>query len=313
MAHPAHKFPLLAAAYAASTVKAYHRAAHDFLRWLSAASLDPSTPDEYDDLLTQYIHSLYAAHQPRYKAVHAVYGIISMLPRLRLLLQTAKQALRGWGRLQPSESYPPLTWELTCAIAVRLLVNRHFPAAVATLLGFDCLLRVNEILSIRADDIADSKDARVSATTAEMTVRLRQTKTGRNQWVVVEDLDVLFFVRVLKRNAPSTDSRLFPYSDDTFRHLFHTACADLGLSSSYVPHSLRHGGATRMLVNRRPISDIMTRGRWSEQKSARRYIQSGRALLLSMSAPDDIQRAGLFVSRRLLLSFAVLLRVSNTQ
>ena len=37
------------------------------------------------------------------------------------------------------------------------------------------------------------------------------------------------------------------------------------------------------------MEDILLRGRLASSKSARRYVQAGRALLLTMDVPHDIQ------------------------
>ena len=80
---------------------------------------------------------------------------------------------------------------------------------------------------------------------------------------------------------------LFPFSAATFRRRFKTACTDLRLSNLYVPHSLRHGGATRYRhVLRWTIENVMERGRWVSTKSARRYVQSGNAT--RRVSPTDI-------------------------
>ena len=53
-------------------------------------------------------------------------------------------------------------------------------------------------------------------------------------------------------------------------------------------HSLRHGGATSLQVRGMSIADIILRGRWVSTKSATLYVQSGRALLLSVSVPKVV-------------------------
>lgn len=50
-------------------------------------------------------------------------------------------------------------------------------------------------------------------------------------------------------------------------------------------HSLRHGGATHDFIRGMTIEWIMFRGRWASSKSARHYIQSGRAVMLSTAVP----------------------------
>jgi hypothetical protein len=84
---------------------------------------------------------------------------------------------------------------------------------------------------------------------------------------------------------------VFPFSAQTLRSRFHQVCAELGLSEQYVPHSLRHGGATRLHLQGVSMEDILLRGRWASTKSARRYVQAGRAQLMAMAVPADLAAA----------------------
>jgi integrase len=160
--------------------------------------------------------------------------------------------------------------------------------AIGTLVSFHCFLRVGELVGLRREDVADAGDVRMGVVSQNMTLRLRVTKTGRNQWVTVQDTSVRQLLRLLL-NSTEPRQLLFPFSTSSFRHHFKTACSSLGLSSSYVPHSLRHGGATRAHLLGMSMEDILLRGRWASSKSARRYVQAGRALLLTMDIPHDIQ------------------------
>ena len=49
----------------------------------------------------------------------------------------------------------------------------------------------------------------------------------------------------------------------------------------FVPHSLRHGGAScdYMAMGAVRLEDILHRGRWATIKSTRHYIQQGPALM----------------------------------
>jgi integrase len=292
---------LVQAAYARSTLSKYRHAVSDFLSWTTAnAPDDPDSSDDFDDLLTDYFHFLYETEQGKTKAHCTLYGILMHMPHLSGKLPTAAKALRGWNRLHPATSYPPLTWELTCLIALRLALGGRLRHAIATLLGFDCLLRVGEIVGLHRNDVADAQDARIGVPTVDMTLRLRCTKTGPNQWVVVEHPIVKQLVRKLL-TATKPGQRLFPFSSGTFRFHFKAACASLGLSPLYVPHSLRHGGATRAHLLKRPMEDILLRGRWASTKSARKYIQAGPAMLLTMDIPRPVQELARSVSQDLLL------------
>jgi integrase len=162
---------------------------------------------------------------------------------------------------------------------------------VACLLAFNALLRVGELVGLRREDVAFQADPGLGLVSAVMSLRLRSTKTGPNQWATVTDPDVASLVRLVVADTSPGDF-LFPVSTDVFRKAFKLVCALLGLSSLYVPHSLRHGGATRLALQGLPIEDILLRGRWSSTKSAKRYIQSGRAALLSFDVPADLVELG---------------------
>jgi integrase len=104
--------------------------------------------------------------------------------------------------------------------------------------------------------------------------------------VVIEQL------RALVRDA-APGACLFPFNTAGFRRRVHGACAALGLSAAYVPHSLRHGGATRYShVKRWPVEDVMVRGRWASTKSARGYIQSLRAVQMAADVPAAVATMG---------------------
>jgi integrase len=291
---------LVEAAYAPSTLRKYRDAVSQFIQWCSLTGDDPSSPQQFDGLLTDYFHHLYETEQGKGKAHATLYGILVHLPHLRDHLHLSSKSLRGWSKRHPPVSYPPLTWELTCLIAVRLALSGLLRHAIAVLLAFDSFLRVGELVGLHRDDVADSKDARIGVVSVDMTLRLRSTKTGPNQWVIVENPDVKTLLRKLLAST-KPGQLLFPFSAQHFRSHFKDACAQLGLSSRYVPHSLRHGGATRWHLLGHPVEDILIRGRWASTKSARRYIQSGRAMLLTMDVPLRLQDLSRAISSDILL------------
>jgi integrase len=292
---------LISAAYAPSTLTRYSNAVSSFLAWCRRVypGFDPSTAAEFDILLTDYFHNLFVSQQGMGKgqAQMTFSGVLMHLPLLKQHLHLSSLSLRGWKRLIPAQPYPPLTWELSCAIAVRLCLDGHFLAGVGVLLAFDCFLRIGELLALRYEDVADAGDSRFVS--VDMAVRLRHTKTGPNQLVVVQSPEVKHLVRYVLRGT-AKGGCLFPYSSGVFRLRFKQACRSLGLSSSYVPHSLRHGGATRAHLRGVSLEDILQRGRWASTQSARRYVQAGRSLLLSVAVPPRVQALSISISKRLL-------------
>jgi integrase len=159
-------------------------------------------------------------------------------------------------------------------------------------------------VALRREDVADAGDARLNSTDRQMQLCLRRTKTGDNKWTWLELQPVKELVRHLVRRTQKR-GKLFPFSAQKFRQHFKHVCAELGLSERYVPHSLRHGGATIMHRARPALSDIRHRGRWAASKSAEHYIQAGPALLLQTSVPDGVAWRGEQLAKDVLQSFAL--------
>jgi integrase len=231
--------------------------------------------------------------------------LIDCDPSLRPVLFKAQRALKAWTRLVPPVSYPPLTWELTLVLATKM-AHSHWASGVAVLLAFVCYLRIGELVSLEVGDVAMAGDPRVSSKLPRIALRLRKTKRGPNQWVVVHDARVEKLISLLL-NRPASAS-LFGLSASQFRRFFKVALADLGLSPFYVPHSLRHGGATHDYVLGLTLEESMERGRWVSTKSARRYVQMGRSLLLSLEVPAWLPAVAKTLDSNVFETFGYLLR-----
>ena len=210
---------------------------------------------------------------------------------------------RAWRKRKPSNPYPPMTWPIACAVACRMAERGKLLHGVAVLTSFHCLLRVGEMTNLRKSDIALQNDDRLGVSAFKGALRLRKTKTGPNQWVTVRDESIYQLLQAVTVGLAKED-RVFPFSASTFRRSLRSTCLELGISTPYVPHSLRHGGATKLHLEGMPVEDIMLRGRWQSSKSARRYIQSGQALLLSISAPGPVVAAGRLFARSILKAIA---------
>lgn len=283
-----NKVPLTAFALAPTTHKKYTQALRRFLEHCDRLQVRVSTAQEVDRQLALYVQWLYDHGGTKGEATNAVFGLQHSAPHLRTRLALTKLALAGWRRKHPSVSHPPLTWELTCLLACWLAARGHYNSALALLVGFDCYLRIGEILGLRVSDVATPRDRRLGSAFTGVLLRLAQTKTGTNQSVTVECPAVaqLLMAHIATRR-PS--EKVFEVSRHTFYEHFHAACEAARIDGhNYSPHSLRHGGATRHYLQNRPIEDIKFRGRWSSSKSVRTYIQSGKALLLTTAVDPDI-------------------------
>jgi integrase len=298
---------LIEAALAPTTLAKYKQGVKLFIEWCIEHNYDCSTIEELDELLSDYFHYLYEEGDGTGKglAAQTLYGLIKFVPRLDNRLPTATMSLKGWLKLKPSQSYPPLTWDLTVLIACQMARHRKLRQGIATLLAFDCFLRVGELVNIRRCDVATTGDSRMGGEYRGTSIRLRQTKTGPNQWVQVHDKDVELLLLAVVSMAKTDQSLLFPFTANQYRSTFKDTCRQLGLSSTYVPHSLRHGGATRWHLLDHSIEDILLRGRWASTKSARRYIQAGRAMLLTVQVPSSLASTAQLLSQHVVYSLLI--------
>ena len=282
---------LLDAAVAPGTLHNYRRAVHAFLRWLSTRGVglnDLSSISSLDSILTLYLHDLYSTGGGKQAGKNAVFGVIHYLPFARGKLHYSLRSLRGWERSAPSVPHPPMSFSALVVIAVSLAGERRIAMAVGALVAFDCFLRVSELTALLKEDVAIPNDARLGTAVTANTVSLRlaKTKRGKNQFVSVASRSIKELFLAYLQSVPS-GARVFPFSSASFRLHLKRVCSSLGLPR-YVPHSLRHGGATFSHLQGLSVEDVMLRGRWESVKSARHYIQSGRALLLTNDIPSSI-------------------------
>lgn len=297
---------LFSAAFAPATSLKYCKAVSEFVDYLDDCGLDPQSVNDLDHCLVDYFHDMYVEKggSCRGNADATLYGIEMLIPAVKKLLHGARLALRGWRRLRPPTPYPPLTWELAVAVGCRM-ARRSLLYGIGCLLAFDGYLRVGELVNLRREDVADSKDVRLGSGFRGMALRLSTTKTGSNQWAEVRDPAVCALLRKVLGATPAK-GLLFPFSSSSFRYRFKAACRELGLSSAYVPHSLRHGGATRDFLAGVPLEEVLRRGRWATTKSARHYIQAGRAIMLTVRVPEHVAAAGRVLASDVLTSFYTL-------
>jgi integrase len=296
------------AALGSTTLRAYNDNVNKFLHHtrLSLRQLLTLPPFIIDRRLALFIDHMFEHGGSYSYACQAVFGLIYRCPSLKYKLGETRLRLRGWSNLKECHSHPPLTWELAVLFASTMSKWGLHAHAVATLLGFDCYLRVNELTSLTYRDIIQDNDPRVGAAHSSMAVRLAKTKTGLNQWVSLNRTSVASVLKLYLAQSPFLEhQRIFPFTAASFRRVIRRVSVSLGLGHiPYVAHSLRHGGATSDYLASPNIEPIMYRGRWKSMESARRYIQTGRALLTRYSIPRELNDTGAALAAELLPLFA---------
>lgn len=288
------------AALSKATLRSYNNNVNKFLTFtrLSLPELLALPSTIIDQRLSQYIDDLFA-HKGSYDyAAQTLFGLIYRCPRLRLRLGESRLRLRGWKKLKQTRSHPPITWELTVLFATVMARWGRHAESVATLLAFDCFLRVGELTRLQFHDVVMPFDPRLGSAHTGMVIRLARAKTGLNQSVTLDNEQVQRALHhYLTQHMFMANQRIFAFSPSSFRALIKQVGTSLGLGAvPYVPHSFRHGGATYAHQRGATIEQIMYRGRWVALESARRYIQTARALLIIQDVPRDLNAAGLVLA-----------------
>jgi len=264
-------------------VQHYHR--------MSRADLLSQRSSAVDDMLVRFLNQQASSGGSFHTGAHAVCGVAHLAPHLRSHLPRARQCLKAWDKLRVQRSHPPVTWELAVLLAVSMSRQGWHAEAVATLLAFDCYLRISEFLQLCGADVARECDPRLGSAQTAMALRLARTKTGLNKFVVLRDPHVArIFSSFLSFTRPAGTERVFPFSEHRYRTALRCACAALGVRHWRItPHSLRHGGASRDFLAGASIEQIRHRGRWASSASAERYVQSAPALLLQSNMPAQLR------------------------
>ena len=292
------------AALSKATLRTYNNNVNKFLTFtrLDLPQLLRLAPTLVDQRLSEYIDDMFNQRGSFEYASQSLFGLIYRCPALRHSLGESRLRLRGWKRLKTelTRSHPPVTWELAVVFASTMARWGHHAEAVATLLAFDCLLRVGELTRLTYHDVVLPHDPRMGSAYTGMVVRLARAKTGLNQSVRLESPQVQSALHEYLLAHPFlAKDRIFPFSPASYRLLIRRVADSYGLHDiAYVPHSFRHGGATYQHLRGASIQDIMYRGRWVSLESARRYIQTAQAMLTVLNIPASLNNIGLRIAPR---------------
>jgi integrase len=310
MSMPFAPYPLEHECLAPNSLRAYNKALHTFLDYhhLTYQQFLSTHPQLLDELFAEFLQHQHDLGGSFTYASHAVNAAVHHRFDLKGKLGRAHRCLKAWSKKQITRSHPPLTWEVTVLLACSMLRGGYLGAAVGMLTAFDCYLRVSELCNIRRSHVVKHIGPRNRAFT-DVAVILPQTKTGVNQSVPVWDHDVATILWAWVSSphvGASSDARVFDFSPTLLRRLIHRCCQAQRLHGiPYTPHSLRHGGATFDFMRTGDVSFVQFRGRWASMESARRYIQTTRAMLSFHQAPAESTELGRQLSFDLVPIFSV--------
>ena len=263
------------------TVRSYKLALTNFFDYLQDEGIAlPKTYHELDNLLAEYIELMYLDDRPVTYAGHLLSALKRFSPRVRHHIPLAKQYFVNWKSSQKVTQAVPMPAIVCMSLASLALSANNAPLAVLLLLSYIALLRTGEIASLRLSHISWDQNSHI------IVVALPNTKTSRTaaESVLVKDPYLPFLLSYVKNQQ--TNDALWPGSVPAFRKALQALCTHLGVDHyHFTPYSIRRGGASQAFSTGVSFDSLLQRGRWQSVKTARVYLDSGRAALVQQQFP----------------------------
>ena len=229
------------------------------------------------------------------------------------ILVKAKDAMKGFRKLEPPQGRPPLPWPMLCVI-VRNVWDENAAVAMWLLTIWATRCRPGEALKLRRQDVVppskmsdnwiiilNSQKLQGQSMTVENNADgkpVPKVKVGESDEAVIVDQPYMagfgeMLTTYLEDKEPHKIVFGFPLHQGTT--LFNKVVSDLQYVSLGINcvRQLRHGSAsTDVLSGLRTLTEVQKRGRWSVIKSVRRCSNGGRAaqVYTPASAPTKRRR-----------------------
>eukprot|EP00438_Fugacium_kawagutii_P019039 Skav208706 [mRNA] locus=scaffold42:536207:536815:+ [translate_table: standard] len=172
------------------------------------------------------------------------------------------------------------------AIAGAALAVKDLVFAALTLVGFAAFLRTGEITHLEVSHV------QVNEQNGHIFLALPATKTSKSRFESVVIHDQLLASLVREVLDSSCTPLLFNGTPNQFRQQLQLYLNFLHLADlNFTGYSLRRGGASHAFANGQTFDQLLVRGRWQSVKTARQYLDSGRAELIQLQFSDAAHAA----------------------
>eukprot|EP00438_Fugacium_kawagutii_P030712 Skav213066 [mRNA] locus=scaffold364:747240:747872:- [translate_table: standard] len=193
--------------------------------------------------------------------------------------------MKAWSKHELPTRAVPLDAQSTLAFAGLFCCWNEPQLAAGIVVAFGFFLRTGELFQLRRSQVEFfGKGA---------SLQLLQTKSSGHQFhserLLAWDRTAVVALQFLCRGLQPND-RLIPLSAQRFRTLWHRAVSFLKLEDFYTqPYSLRRGGATSAFRRGATFDQLLVRGRWTQQRTARIYLDEAlqQSSLLQFSGPSQ--------------------------
>ena len=266
------------------TLVKYRVAVRRFFDWLKDNGEQlPNDLDNLDNVAGEFVNDLYQDDRPLGWASEFSCGLKRLYPKCSKKLQITSSYVKNWQRATKRVRALPLEQEILLAMASIAIVKKRQSLAAILLIGFNGLLRANEMLRLTYGQISIlRKDT--------MVITLEDTKgskrSGQVESVLIKETSLVPAVARLKQGRAAAD-RIY---DGTYRTLSQDIIQladEIGLKHpNLTSHGIRRGGATWYFSKTRSYDLTQEHGRWSSMKAAKAYINAATAEAGAASLPE---------------------------
>eukprot|EP00438_Fugacium_kawagutii_P023420 Skav216603 [mRNA] locus=scaffold2855:392927:393739:+ [translate_table: standard] len=252
----------------------------------------PSKPRVLDERLAQFLEHLWLDDINVTYAGHTLSAFRRFYPQLRFKLPVARQFFSNWKSIYVPKQAVPMPATVAMAVAGVACRVSDFQFAALMLLGFAAFLRTGEISALKVSHL------HVHENTGDIYIALPATKTSRNRLESVALQDALLASLLCEAMEMGVSDFLFGGTASQFRRQLGLYLSFLHLQEqNFTGYSLRRGGASHAFANGASFDQLLVKGRWQSVKTARQYLDSGRAALIQLHFSDQAnQRIAFFHS-----------------
>jgi len=278
---------------APTTLRLYREAFIKLWRWVGRPPPEAlASKSAYDRLLARYIEHAWEVGETLGDTGNALSASTAVFPELkgRGNLTESWYMLNAWRRFEVPLRAPPMPAKVLLGLAWYCICQRQVGMAFLLVAGYDAFLRTGEMLSLVLADVNIDGDGRG-------VVSLGHTKTGRRHAAfeaatLNDPMSGRLFRALVASLPPGTHAGHYVFlpKAHVFYRLFKSGLKWLGVEGlGFTPYSIRRGGATAFFRVTRNMEATLDRGRWSNVRAARIYVNDGLAKEVELRLSADTE------------------------
>ncbi|CAK0878548.1 unnamed protein product [Prorocentrum cordatum] len=282
------------------TNKEYLKEVEPFLRDVFHKRLPLSTPGQRDiTVAAELDNRCFVERAPLNRGIKLYHRLVHIFPAWRSEIPIALRALHSWGKYQQTWEGGPASIEAIYYIAREALRRGHVDEGMAFLLAYDCYLREQDWLQLRAEDVHVSYgDSEEDPRTIKVAIllgrrhRSESVKTSQEQGLAIDDPGIAL---VIAECVKALGKQAFVFDTTATRagSVRRQILSDGDMSWTGPMHTLRHSGPSHdILHTRRSIAEIQRRGRWTQSKSMAIYSKPHSLIVHNDRLPTKAKREG---------------------